>query len=192
MAGVAGPMLRESRGRGARFLAGLLVGGVAAGIVLAIPVYLLGQFAQTAVPLRGRLLGVAAICVLLGIADLRNRTPHVWRQVPQRLVHVLPPATLGLAWGFDLGLLFTTQKVVSLIWVAVAAVMLLDPTLAAGALVVIAVVSTLAIAGWSVAGRSRTSPVTRWERLGQRRVRQASGVAMLILFALTAVQAWTP
>jgi len=29
------------------------------------------------------------------------------------------PGKLGVVWGFDLGLLFTTQKVVSLIWVAI-------------------------------------------------------------------------
>ena len=115
MAGVAGPMMRRTRAGAARFLAGLTVGGIAGGLVLSLPVYLLGSALTSVMPLTGRVLLLAAICAVLAWADLRHRTPHVWRQVPQGLVRTLPPGSLGVVWGFDLGLLFTTQKTTSLI-----------------------------------------------------------------------------
>jgi len=190
MAGVAGPMLRGSRSAGARFLIGLAAGGIAAGTLLAVPVYLLGSVLQATVPLPVRLLLLALACAVFGLADLDDLTPHVRRQVPQGLVRTLPPGTLGLVWGFDLGLLFTTQKVVSLIWVALAAVVLLDPAVGAGILAGMALIAGVAVAVWSMVGRVRTDPVTRWERRWKRQVRQASGVTMLVLSALTIVQAW--
>src|SRR5690348_1476054 len=105
MAGVAGPMWQRSRAQGARFLAGLAVGGVASGLVLAVVVFLFGRLAERALPLPVRVGVLVALAVGLGVADLAGRTPHVWRQVPQRLFHKLPPGLLGLTWGFDLGLL---------------------------------------------------------------------------------------
>lgn len=189
MAGVAGPMLRYDRRGGLRFLIGLTVGGAAAGVVLAVPVYLLGNLAQATLSLPVRLWLLAALCLLLGVADLANRTPHAWRQVPQRMVHSLPPGALGAVWGFDLGLLFTTQKVVSLIWVAVAATVLLAPAAAAGVLVGIAVLASLPVAALSaLQGTSR--PVTKGERQWVRRIRGTSGMALMILVVLTSAQAW--
>src|SRR5215212_10467653 len=115
MAGVAGPMLRRSRSAATRFLIGLAIGGVAAGLLLALPTYVLGSVVRGLLPEQGRLMVLAAVCGLFALADLASRTPHVWRQVPQRLQDVLPPGALGAAWGFDLGLLVTTQKTTSLL-----------------------------------------------------------------------------
>src|SRR3954471_20098644 len=125
MTGVAGPLLRNVglRARGVRFLVGLAVGGAAGGAVLAVPVYLLGRLLEP-LPAWVRLGLLAAVCCLLAVADFAQRTPHVWRQVPQGLVNKLPSGSLGLAWGFDLGLLFTTQKTTSLVWVTLAALIL--------------------------------------------------------------------
>jgi hypothetical protein len=191
MAGVAGPMIRSSRSRAARFLVGLTAGGLAGGVVLAVPVYFVGALVQAAVPMQGRLWLLAGTCALFGIADLTNRTPHVWRQVPQRLIHVLPPGTLGVVWGFDLGLLFTTQKVVSLIWLTIAATVLLDPALAIGVLIGTAMVGSLAIAAWSIGGKIRAQSMVQW-RQWQLRARRASGITMLTLFVFTVMQAWQP
>src|ERR1700730_16888775 len=99
MAGVAGPMLRTRRGAGARLLAGLLVGEVAAGLLLAVPAVLAGEGLRILVGLQARLWAVAAVCAFFGVADLMNRTPHMWRQVPEDLIDRLPPGSLGLAWG---------------------------------------------------------------------------------------------
>jgi hypothetical protein len=185
-------MLRSSRSSGVRFLVGLAIGGIAAGIVLAVPTYLVGVLVQAAVPMQARLWLLASVCALFGVADLANRTPHLWRQVPQRLVHVLPSGTLGMVWGFDLGLLFTTQKVVSLIWVAIAAVVLLGPALAVGVLAGTAMMVSLAIAVWSITGKIGARPMTQLVKQWQKQVRRASGVAMLLLFLVTVVQAWQP
>lgn len=190
MAGVAGPMLRYAAGAGVRFLTGLAAGSAAAGLVLAVPAYLLASAAHAALPMHARFGLLSGVCAVLAIADLTNRTPHVWRQVPQPLVHRLQPGSLGVAWGFDLGLLFTTQKVVSLIWVALAAVILLDPAMAAAFPVGIAVLASFAIVISTVRSKAPAEPTFRWEQQWQTRTRRASGLTLLVLFVLTASQAW--
>jgi hypothetical protein len=178
MAGVAGPMWQRSRASGARFLTGLAVGGAAAGLVLAVPVFLIGHVAGQVLepPVRVGLL--VALAVGFGVADLADRTPHVWRQVPQRLVRTLPPGVLGLTWGFDLGLLVTTQKTSSLLWLSIAGVTLLDPELAPGALVAFSLVAAagifaLSMTFWKVPMRGGMG----WDWI--RRARWATGAAML-------------
>lgn len=178
MAGVAGPMLQRSRVRAARFLTGLAVGGVGAGLVLAVPVYLAGQLAGRLLPVPARAGLVAGLCLAFGLADLFGRTPHVWRQVPQQFIRRLPPGTLGLTWGFDLGLLVTTQKTSSLLWLSIAAVALLDPALAPAALAGFSLVATAAVVVLSV-----TTWKAVWEgKLGWawiRRTRRVTGATML-------------
>src|SRR5258706_7845760 len=127
MAGVAGPMLRRSTAQGTRFLLGLLVGELLASSLLAVAAYLVGTVVGFVAPLPLREVLTAVIVLGLGVADLMNRPPHIWRQVPQGFVRTMPPGRLGLVWGFDLGLLFTTQKSTSLTWAALAAVTLLLP-----------------------------------------------------------------
>lgn len=189
MAGVAGPMLRGSRSAGARFLTGLLAGEVAAGLLLAVPAYLLGEGLRAVLPQPARLWAVAGVCVLFGLADLANRTPRVQRQVPEALIWRLPPGTLGLAWGFDLGLLFTTQKAVSFIWVAIAATVLLDPPVAAAVLVGTAIVAGMTVTALSLWRRPGNDRLSRWGA-NIRQARHGSGLVMLGLFVFTAVQAW--
>jgi hypothetical protein len=190
MAGVAGPMLRYNRRGGVRFLVGLIVGGIVAGILLAVPAYLIGNLLREVLSPPARLWVLAALCVLFGAADLMNRTPHVWRQVPQQMVHTLSPGVLGVVWGFDLGLLFTTQKVVSLIWVALAATILLDPPAAAGVLASIAVLASVSVAGLSAAQGMAKFGSGGGVRQWVRRVRRTSGATLMILFILTSLQAW--
>ena len=189
MAGVAGPMFRTSRSAGARFLAGLLAGEVAAAALIAVPFFVAGEAIKTVLAAPTRLWAVAVICALLGAADLANRTPRVQRQVPETLIRRLPPAALGLAWGFDLGLLFTTQKAVSLIWAAIAAIVLLDPAMAAGLTIGIAVITVLTVTTLSIWRRPGRNRLATWgSRL--RFARQGSGLALIGIFAFTAVQAW--
>jgi hypothetical protein len=85
---------------------------------------------------------------------------------------------LGLTWGFDLGLLVTTQKASSLLWLFVAAVALLDPGLAPGALAGVSLVATVGIAAlsmtaWAVASRGGMD----WTWI--RRTRWATGATMV-------------
>jgi hypothetical protein len=191
MTGVAGPILRNARtrARGVRFLIGLAIGGAAGGAVLAVPVYLLGLLLAP-LPVWVRLTLLAAVCALLAVADFAQRTPHVWRQVPQGLVNKLPSGSLGLVWGFDLGLLFTTQKTTSLVWVALAALVLLQPALAAAVLIGVSVVATLVIAASAVTAGAddRTSP--GWSRKWLRHVRRGSGVVIVVVTAVTVAQAF--
>ena len=178
MAGVAGPMLQRSRASGARFLTGLAVGGITAGLVLAVPLYLAGRLAGRVTPESARMVLLVGLAFVLALADLTGRTPHVWRQVPQRLVRSLPSGTLGLTWGFDLGLLVTTQKTSSLLWLSIAAVTLLDPGLAPGALVAFSLVATagvlaLSMTAWAVTMRGGLD----WTWI--RRTRWVTGATML-------------
>lgn len=145
MAGVAGPMLRRSKAEGSRFLTGLMIGELASSLVLAAVLYALGTGVALVAPavVREVLLGI--LVAVFGVADLRNRTPHVWRQVPQQYIRSMAPGRLGLVWGFDLGLLFTTQKSTSLLWVALAAVGLLSPGSAWLVLPVMAFLSVLTV-----------------------------------------------
>src|SRR5947207_938978 len=182
MAGVASPMLRSSRPEGLRFLVGLTVGNVIGGVVLALPVYLAGMVVRV-LPKPASLIVVVAACVLLGLADLKRRTPHVWRQVPQSLWHRLSPGSLGLAWGVDLGLLVTTQKTTSLIWVAVIAVMFLHPAAAVVVLPAIAVATSLvAVAATLIPGaEGRTG--ARWSGPWVVQARGGSGLIILLVGA---------
>ena len=127
MAGVAGPMLRYDRRGAVRFLAGLLVGGLAGSVVLAVPFYVLGQLAELLLATQLRWLLFGLIAAAAGVADLTLRTPHVQRQVPQALVRTMKPGVLGLVWGADLAMLFTTQKTTSLLWAALAGIVLVAP-----------------------------------------------------------------
>jgi hypothetical protein len=175
MAGVAGPMGRRDR---ARFLLGLAAGGAAAGLVLSVPVYLVGQLLLAALPLPARVVALVVVALGLAAADLLGRTPHVWRQVPQRFIRTLPPGPLGLVWGFDLGLLVTTQKTTSLPWLALAAVALLDPSLAPLVLVTLSLVATIGITALSLTAWARTlEGGMDWSWI--RRARWATGTTML-------------
>jgi hypothetical protein len=188
MAGVAGPMLRRSRSAAVRLLIGLAVGGVAAGLLLALPVYLLGA-AVAGLPQAARLAALVAVCGLFAVADLASRTPHVWRQVPQRLQDVLPPGMLGMAWGFDLGLLVTTQKTTSLLWVMLAALVLLDPDSSAAALATVAAVAALVVAVAAIRYDPHADSTGERARRWFRTARRTSGVMLTAIFAVTAAMA---
>lgn len=127
MAGVAGPMLKRSKPQGARFLAGLWIGGVVASALLATIVFAVGSVTVWLIPPLVRQIAAGVLLVLFAVLDLAARTPHIWRQVPVQYLKTLPPGRLGLAWGFDLSLLFTTQKSTSLTWVALTGLVLLAP-----------------------------------------------------------------
>jgi hypothetical protein len=182
MVGVACPMLHDHPSRGMRFATGLLVGLVAGSLLLAVAAYWMGLLARALISHELRVVLLACVCLLLGVLDLTNRTPQLWRQVPQRLVWRLPPGVLGTTWGFDLGLLFTTQKVASLLWAALAAVVLLEPS-SAPAVVLISAAGffvTVLSASFRPAGK----PISHGSRADLRRerlLRIASGATLLAL-----------
>ncbi|MGW1105327.1 hypothetical protein [Streptomyces sp. NPDC002540] len=184
-------MLTRSRSEGTRFLAGLFAGEVIAATLMSPVVYVIGAGLAVLVPHTGLQVVMAAVAVILGVADLLNRTPHIWRQVPQSLVRTHPPGMLGLSWGFDLALLFTTQKTTSLTWAALAAALLLHPSFSWLYLVGMAVVGVL-----TIALRSITWNFVPLSEFGDRLqpwfvpTRRAAGALLVVVGVLTAAGAW--
>lgn len=182
MVGVACPMMRDRPRQAWRFVLGLTMGALAAGMMVSLIIYIVGSAVQAFVPQTGRIALLVGICALLGAADLFNRTPHLWRQVPQSLVRQLPPGVLGVSWGFDLGLLFSTQKVASLIWAALAAVLLLEPWAAPAVLGAMAAIFCGVIAVQSLRpGGEHYSHGDHADRVRLRTIRIMSGLTLIVL-----------
>jgi len=188
MTGVASPMLRYAPARAAAFLLGLTGGALAAAVVIGLVVYAIGLPLTLLASRSVRTIGLVVVICGLATADLLGRTPHVWRQVPQVLIRRLPTSLLGLVWGLDMGLLFTTQKVVSLLWGALAAALLLDPKAGFQIMLTAGALSSITIVLWTVGGgRGTTHYGTRQERKWFRFMRTMSGVILLGMAASTAM-----
>jgi hypothetical protein len=194
MVGVSNPMMRRGRTAGWRFIAGFGGGSAAATAVLVGPLLLLNAAAHLA-PRPVRAAALVLLVVLLAGADLLNRTPHVWRQVPVRFAHELRdlPGRLGFIWAFDLGLLVTTQKTTSLLWIGLAgAVLLGTPGTVVLTLAVAAALYWLAIAVLAVTGDAFLTEPARLARLGgwggvARRVAGAAGLGLAATLAVTLI-----
>lgn len=171
MAGVAGPMMQRERETARRFVGGLLVGLLLGALALALVVSVLGVVVRGVASVAVLNAFLAVICLGFGTADILNRTPHVWRQVPQRFVRTLPSGQLGVVWGFDLGLLVTTQKAASLLWVLLVALLVLEPSLAPVALV------ATAFAFWL----GTVIVAVTWSRAGSHLAAKSGGISLRIV-----------
>ncbi len=183
MAGVAGPMLRESRSTGVRFLIGLVLGSMIAGTVLALALVVTGGALGSVLPTPVREVIAALMLISLGLLDFLDRTPHIWRQVPQRFVRVLPAGQLGVIWGVDLGMLFTTQKTTSLIWGALVLSALLSPGSGIALALLVSLVASVGIGAIShlpFAGNRAGQP----GKASVPKIRMLSGVALVAAGAL--------
>lgn len=116
MIGVSSLSVRAGDYRvGLGVFSGYVTGTVAAATIV------LGSEMALATPFRvwmeasWRIPALVALSAIFGALDLFNRTPTVGRQTPQAF-RVLPAFARGLAWGLDVGLLFATVKVTSLVW----------------------------------------------------------------------------
>jgi hypothetical protein len=178
-------MLADSVAAGRRFLVGLTLGSLAGSTVLAAAGVVVGLgLNEIAMPTGARRAALVGLASLLGIADVINRTPQAWRQVPQRLVRELTPGMLGTVWGFDLGLIVTTKKVTSLWWLAIVGLILVKPALLPIAIPLGASLTALAIASWSVRVRGHTLCLMERQRTWIVQLRTASGTLMLVLAIL--------
>lgn len=191
MVGVANPIHRRDRRAGLRFVTGFGAGLAVSVALLAGPLLLLAA-AAALIPEPARAVLLVVLVVLLGVADLLNRTPHVWRQVPQRFARELShlPGRLGFIWALDLGLLVTTQKTTSLLWIALAgAVLLGTPLTVLFTLAVAAAVYWLATTVLVVTGDNPLREPRRLARLGgwAGAARRLAGVAGLGLATALAV-----
>src|SRR5690606_15173572 len=191
MVGVSNPIYQRDRRAGLRFIAGFGAGLAASVALLAGPLLLLSAAAGL-MPAPVRVVLLVAVVALLAAADLLNRTPHVWRQVPQRFARDLShlPGRLGFVWALDLGLLVTTQKTTSLLWIALAgAVLLGTPATVLFTLAVAAAVYWLTTTVLVVTGDNRLREPRRLARLGgwAGAARRLAGVAGLGLATALAV-----
>lgn len=185
MAGVAGPLLRESRATGVRFLVGLVLGSMIAGTVLALALVVTGGAFGSLLGQPIREVVAALALVALGVLDFLDRTPHIWRQVPQRFVRVLPAGQLGVIWGVDLGMLFTTQKTTSLIWGALVLSVLLSPGSGIALALLVSLVASVGIGAIShlpFAGNRAGQP----GKASVPRVRMLSGAVLVAAGAVAA------
>lgn len=189
MVGVSGPMFAESAAQGRRFMIGLTLGSLAGGVILATAAAVVGiGLARTGLPLGARLVMLIGVALILGLADLANRTPQWFRQVPQRLVRELSPGTLGVVYGVDLGLIVTTKKVTSLWWLAIAGLALVSPVLLVIAVPVGAVATSLAVWSWSLRIKGDTACLFRKnQRNWITQLRLMSGTAMIAAAGLFVV-----
>lgn len=191
MVGVSNPMMREDRTAGRRFLGGFGAGLAVAAAVVALPLMLVAAVLLH-VPATVRGVVLAVLLVGFGLADLLDRTPHIWRQVPQRFLRELGPGQLGFVWAADLGLLVTTQKTTSLIWIGLAGLVLSTTpmTVLAGVITIsvgfglLVAVATVASYGTLLGEAKYNRRVTfEWTAL----IRCASGVAAVGLAVLEVV-----
>lgn len=192
MVGVSNPIMRANPQEGWRFLAGFAVGLAAAALTLLGPLLLLASAAGMIHPTVRTVL-VIGVLLGFGIADLLNRTPHIWRQVPQRFARELQPGRLGLIWGYDLGLLFTTQKTTSLLWISLAGAVLTEsPLLIAATVLLIVTLFGLAVAVATLMPNGVELTGTRlFQRIGHVWVvtaRRASGLTAIVLAIVETVR----
>lgn len=188
MVGVVAPMLRRSPGDAHSFMLGYLAGYVAGGSMLVLVAYGLGRLLEAVVPHAARLVALAAVLVVLGVLDIIDRTPHSGRQVPQRHARDVSPGWRGVVWSFDLALLFTTRKTTSLVWAALATLILLDPGAALWFLLVMVVVSVGQLVIGTYVDHLMTAEHIGGELLFIRLSRVVAGGAMLCL--ATALTVW--
>lgn len=110
----------------ALYVTGAVVGALVTGTAITI-----AQAATSHVDVRWRWIILGTIAVGLAAADLgfwRLHTPSSRRQTGAQWPRTIGPRRAWLAWGFDMALGFTTIRVTSLIWVALAASVLVVPS----------------------------------------------------------------
>jgi len=189
MVGVSGPLLAYTPNEGRRFLLGLTLAGLAGSATLGLLGLGLSLVLRQVLSSSTRVVLLIIWAVLLGVADLANRPPQWFRQVPQQLVRELKPGFLGSVWGFDLGLLVTTKKVTSLMWLAIGGVVLLRPSLVPLYVMALGLTTSLSIVFWSLQVKGDTTCLMRRRRDWRTRIRWFSGAAMLALAILAVGQA---
>lgn len=173
MAGVASPL----RGHGTqmwRFLGGLTLGGVLGGGLLGLVIFTVGLPLESLIGKEERVYILTIAAIILGSLDIVGRTPQLHRQVPQAL-RSLSPGVRGLLWGVDLGLVVTTRKTSSLLWLAAIGLLLFQSSSAASAMVGFAMVATFVV-GMRVLGPNARHARTAAPRRTLRLVQIGSGL----------------
>lgn len=173
---------------GHQILLGLWVGGMVSSMLMASVAFGLGSLLSWVLPTIVRQIVVALFLVGFAVADVINKTPHIWRQVPVGYLHTMPPGRLGVVWGFDLSLLFTTQKATSLSWAALIGTVLLAPEASWLVLCAMTTVGVLVIAARTI-WFLLTKPSMHGDRSRPwfRVMRRTAGIALVVAAAYTAL-----
>ncbi len=188
MAGVSSPMLIYRPRAAARFLFGLTVGAILGASLVAAGMLGIGQVLALVGSHAEHVGACVGIVFLLGVADISNRTPQAERQVPQRFIRALSPGPLGLVWGVDLGLMFTTQKVVSLVWAGMVIAVLLEPSLSFVLMWTVAGCYMGAVVAWTLLhGRGLENFGSVAERRQLRLIKIVSGLSLIVISAWIAI-----
>jgi len=129
-----------------RFYVGFTLGGLAASLFVSVPIMLLAKLGS-GVAEGGRVAICAAGGMVFAVQDFRHRTPFLRRQVPQDLsLETQNPGFVGLYYGADMGLLFTTQKTTSLVWFGLLCLALFNGTVPIlGSLILYSATATTAL-----------------------------------------------
>lgn len=191
MVGVSSPLFRVAGA--SRFYLGLAGGMLSAALFLGallIPISL----AAKNVPIGQRVWIVAGLGVVFGCTDLISRTPQVWRQVPQRFaLQGLSRGTLGAVYGADMGLLVTTQKVTSLLWLAIiGSTALTTPGVIMLTLFSAATVQAATIVVLSILDQGTVTASHFWGRSSRWWMRRAQVAAVTLLWSVPALAIQAP
>lgn len=190
MAGVLSPLSRVSAKRSISFLVSYAVGSAVAAVMMAVPLILVSNWLSAEVSVSVRVAVAVGFGALLLLADVLGHTPSSRRQTPQSLARTLGTAPLGLVYGLDVGLIYTTQMASSLPTIALAGATLSGPDAVVRTLVAFWAVTLLLLGMISILshGRSSTSPVhfpsmtSRAAKLS----RQAGSLAALAVLVVAA------
>jgi hypothetical protein len=119
-------LVKEGRARASQVVAAFAIGAVLTSAVVGAAVAALGTAAE--IP-HGRvaLIGLGVLAGALAIADATGRTPTVRRQTKSHWWVSTGPRRAGLIWGADLGFGFTTIRIASVYWIAIAAACIFEP-----------------------------------------------------------------
>ncbi|WP_163509069.1 hypothetical protein [Fodinicola acaciae] len=179
------PVFRGGDVRGGIALfAGYTVGTGLAAVALLAGVSLMSSAYALISPRLGY--GIVAVAVgTLLVLDIFGRTPHLDRQTPQRLA-VLPAPVRGLLWGLDIGLLFTTIKVTSLVWVMLVLAVADPATAVAG--IAIFYVATLLIEGVAVAADVKLGPARFFRQLQRQGFRVTARVVSAVILGIVLLE----
>lgn len=166
MVGVTNPGSAARKGHRLWSLASLSAGYAITTLFLVIALATVSEVMSALLTESVRRTSLIFILAALGLADLVGHTPQTQRQVPQRFVRDLSIVPRNFFWGLDLGLLFTSQKTTSLIWMAISAAILLGTSVALIAVPAVAAAGFLGAFAVGALSPPRTRVTSHFTNLG--------------------------
>lgn len=187
MAGVASPLLRRRVSHGMAFLAAYAWGFALSLIVLYLGLSVLKELIVGLGSGLARPIG-AGLLLGLSILDFFDLTPERRRQAEQAIAMIRRPVAAGFLFGVDIGLLFSTRKVSSLLWAGVLLCIVMPGVRIERVLLAYAVAHLIILVGSSALDpmdqRSSLRSLSRVSARSRRAIRTTSSVTLLAAGAL--------